>query len=396
MYLISSYSFSAGVAAEIFFLKRQNPYPNPNFLRILRIFRIARLFKFLERGKGVRKLIVALVISLPSIFNVGMLIFIIVFIYAIIGMSLFGNIKPRGNLDKMMNFQDFWSSMLLLFRLITSAGWNDVLDSLSEDCKSSCSTHPRRSCTGKPTAALYLVSYVLIMFLIMVNMFIAILLESVNAVYKEDEFVIGETTIANFYDVWSSFAPRGEAFIPYNKLSDFAAKLSKPLRIPQPNDMKIFRMRIPYRRGDQVHVFDVMKAMVKHCLDKENQLESSEEFDEIVAKLEIKFYRYKKQTGNFMCDKRPSSKEAAALVIQKAYRAHLRRKRLKDIVETATRLTNVLVYPLDLPLNQKKKSNSCHGGKENIEQNFENLDMIAAKAQAPNLSVNHLEMVTPL
>ena len=366
-------------------MKESDPFPNPSFLRILRIFRIARLLKFLDSAEGVRKLVVALVISVPSLLNVGMVIFIIVFIYSIIGMSLFGDTPLKGSLDDMMNFQDFGSSMLLLFRLTTSAGWNDIVDSLSVDCGSSCIIHPVRCDNNVMTISFYLGSYVLVIFLIMVNMFIAILLESVNSVSKEDEFILGETTVDDFYEVWNNFAPLGEVCIPYQKLSNFAAKLKKPLQIPQPNDMKIFRMKIPLRKRQQVHVFDVMKAIVKYCLEREDQLESPEEFDKIVSKMEIKFYRNQKRT--IRRDK-PSSKEAAANVIQKAYRAHLRRKRLQDVVDMAKRLTEALVNP--------QGHYHCHENDNGTIKCNENLEMKTNQGPGSNSTNNDFEIVSAI
>ena len=52
------------------------------------------------------------------------------FIFAIIGMNTFGHVKLNGALDDTVNFQTFGNSMVLLFRLATAAGWNDVLDAL--------------------------------------------------------------------------------------------------------------------------------------------------------------------------------------------------------------------------------------------------------------------------
>ena len=55
-------------------------------------------------------------VSLPALFNIGALIFLITFIYAIIGINLFGHVKHQGAIDDLVNFQTFGSSMMLLFR----------------------------------------------------------------------------------------------------------------------------------------------------------------------------------------------------------------------------------------------------------------------------------------
>lgn len=69
-----------------------------------------------QAAKGIRKLLFALVVSLPALFNIGALLALITFIYAIIGMSLFGHVKQQGALDDMVNFTTFGRSMQLLFR----------------------------------------------------------------------------------------------------------------------------------------------------------------------------------------------------------------------------------------------------------------------------------------
>jgi len=72
----------------------------------------------LQAAKGIRKLLFALVVSLPALFNIGALLALITFIYAIIGMSVFGHVKQQGALDDMVNFETFGRSMQLLFRFV--------------------------------------------------------------------------------------------------------------------------------------------------------------------------------------------------------------------------------------------------------------------------------------
>ena len=54
---------------------------------------------------------------LPALFNIFLLLFLVMFIFAIFGMSFFMNVKHRGTLDSVYNFETFGQSMILLFQV---------------------------------------------------------------------------------------------------------------------------------------------------------------------------------------------------------------------------------------------------------------------------------------
>lgn len=78
--------------------------------------------------RGLRTLFNTLLSSLPAVFNVGSLLFLMFFIYAVLGMNLFGsqaNLLSQNN--PHANFMSFSASMLTLFRLSTSDSWDQIL-----------------------------------------------------------------------------------------------------------------------------------------------------------------------------------------------------------------------------------------------------------------------------
>ena len=79
----------------------------------------------------------ALAMSMPALFNICLLLFLVMFIFAIFGMSFFMTVKLRGTLDEVYNFQTFGQSMILLFQMSTSAGWDGVLNGIMDerDCE---------------------------------------------------------------------------------------------------------------------------------------------------------------------------------------------------------------------------------------------------------------------
>lgn len=179
---------------------------SPTLLRVVRVFRIGRILRLIKAAKGIRKLLFALVVSLPALFNIGALLGLITFIYAILGMSLFGHVKLQGALDDMVNFQTFGRSMQLLFRLMTSAGWNDVLESLMiqpPECDAHFNRQTNGDCGHPLLAITYFTSFIIISYMIVINMYIAIILENFNQAHQEEEIGIVEDDLEMFYIRWS-------------------------------------------------------------------------------------------------------------------------------------------------------------------------------------------------
>lgn len=285
MIIISSYL--AGVVLDEVNVK--DTIVNPSLLRVMRIFRIARLLRVLEFAKGIRQLLVALMISLPALFNIGTLLFLVIFIYAIIGMSAFGRVKKQGYLDDIVNFETFGSSMMLLFRLSTGSGWNDIMNALSlqpPDCDPN-KGFPKGNCGSPLGAAGYLISYIVIVFMIIVNMYIAVILENVNRAHENDDFAITKEDFDRYYQKWAAFVPNGKQFIPLNQLSDFVDELDKPFRHPKPNISRLRQLDIPIRAGELIHCFDLLKALVRCILEEHG--ESPEVFEEITVRMEAQF-----------------------------------------------------------------------------------------------------------
>ncbi|XP_015766470.1 PREDICTED: sodium channel protein type 5 subunit alpha-like [Acropora digitifera] len=264
---------------------------NPSLLRVFRVARVARLLRVLQFAKGIRQLLVALIISLPALLNVGTLLFLVIFIYAIIGMSTFGHVKKQKNLDETVNFETFGRSMMLLFRLSTGAGWNDILDSLTlrePDCDPTFGGYPNGNCGYPAGAVMYLVSYIFIVFLIIVNMYIAIILENVNRV-QEGGLIITKEHLDSYYQKWAAFVTNGKQYLQVYQVSDFVDYLDEPLKIAKPNEHELVRIGINVRMGYRVQCFDLLRCLVKRLLEKHG--ESPQAFEEIASKLENHFRR---------------------------------------------------------------------------------------------------------
>merc|ERR1740128_944189 len=111
-------------------------FVSPTLLRVVRVAKIGRVLRLVKGARGIRTLLFALAMSIPALFNICLLLFLVMFIFAIFGMSFFMNVKLRGTLDEVYNFRTFGQSMILLFQMSTSAGWAEVLEGIinEKDC----------------------------------------------------------------------------------------------------------------------------------------------------------------------------------------------------------------------------------------------------------------------
>jgi Ion transport protein len=100
-------------------------------MAIIRCFRIVRVMKLIRNFKEMRRFLMTFINSLPALINVGSLLFLFLFIYAIMGMNLFATVKLQSSLNYRANFQTFGLSMLTLFSSSTGENWNYIMNDVS-------------------------------------------------------------------------------------------------------------------------------------------------------------------------------------------------------------------------------------------------------------------------
>ena len=318
----------------------------PTLLRVVRVFRIGRVLRLIKAAKGLRKLLFALVISLPALLNIGMLLFLIVFIYAIFGMTSFGHVRHTGTLDDVVNFQTFGSSLVLLFRLTTSAGWNDILDPLmvsGAQCDSKFWTHPNGTriaatngdCGSSGIAVFFMVSFILIAFLIIINMYIAVILENFNQAHQQEEVGVTEDDFDMFYVIWEKYDPHASQFLKYEQLSDFICDLDEPLGLPKPNELAIVALDLPIYADERLHCLDILMALVKHVL---GSVDETDEFRKLRAQMEEKYLEaFPTRVHHVVLSTTMQRKkeDVAAKTLQRAWRKHKAMKNILLITEMA-------------------------------------------------------------
>nr|AAK01090.1 putative BSC1 sodium channel protein [Blattella germanica] len=306
---------------------------SPTLLRVVRVFRIGRILRLIKAAKGIRKLLFALVVSLPALFNIGALLALITFIYAIIGMSVFGHVKQQGALDDMVNFETFGRSMQLLFRLMTSAGWNDVVGSLMiqpPNCNPTYNNQPNGDCGSPLLAITYFTSFIIISYMIVINMYIAIILENFNQAHQEEEIGIVEDDLEMFYIRWSKYDPHATQFIRFSQLSDFIASLDPPLGIPKPNTVALVSFNLPIARGNKIHCLDILHSLVKYVL---GHVEETDDFKKLQDQMDIKFKKQfptRKELEIVSSTRIWKRQDKAARTIQGAFREYIRLKRERE------------------------------------------------------------------
>ena len=69
---------------------------DPSILRCFRVFRVARILRIIQMAKGIRRLLYTLICSLPALMNIGTLLLLIIYIYSVVGVAMFGTVQIQG------------------------------------------------------------------------------------------------------------------------------------------------------------------------------------------------------------------------------------------------------------------------------------------------------------
>lgn len=152
--------------------------------------------------KGLQKLIETLIYALPSLMNVGALLILFYFIFSVLGVFLFGEIKQGLIIDEFNNFSNFGASLITLFRCSTGENWwmfmFDVMK--TDNCQKGVDC-------GTVVAPFFFIIYITATTFVMIQIFILILVqyfEDYNM--KEDNpLELFHRDVENFRFYWSKY-----------------------------------------------------------------------------------------------------------------------------------------------------------------------------------------------
>ncbi|RVE70824.1 hypothetical protein OJAV_G00068930 [Oryzias javanicus] len=202
-------------------------------ITFFRLFRVLRLVKLLSKGEGIRTLLWTFVKSLQALPYVGLLIAMIFFIYAVIGMQMFGKIAvdDETEINRNCNFQTFFMAVLVLFRCATGEQWQQImLGALpGRRCDPESDTEPGEEFTcGSNLAYIYFISFFMLCAYLIINLFIAVIMDNFEYLTR-DWTVLGTHHLDEFKRVWSDYDPEATGRIKHIDVVTMLRRIQPPL-----------------------------------------------------------------------------------------------------------------------------------------------------------------------
>ncbi|XP_043432883.1 sodium channel protein type 7 subunit alpha isoform X1 [Prionailurus bengalensis] len=304
---------------------------------VVQLILLSRIIHILRPGKGpkvFRDLLLPLMLSFPALLNISLLIFLVMFVYAIFGMYNFAYVKKEFGINDVANFETFGSSMLCLFQVTIFAGWDGMLNAIFNSKWSDCDpdkinpgTQVRGDCGNPFVGIIYFVSYIFISWMIIVNMYIIAVMEFLNIASKKKAKTLSEDDFKKFFQVWKRFDPDRTQYIDSSKLSDLAAALDPPLFMAKPNKGQLVAMDLPMAAGDRIHCLDILLALTKRVMGTDVRMEK------VISEMESGFALanpFKIMYEPITTTLKRKQEAVSATIIQRAYKNYRLRRNDKN------------------------------------------------------------------
>ncbi|XP_024832343.1 voltage-dependent L-type calcium channel subunit alpha-1S isoform X2 [Bos taurus] len=198
-----------------------------------RLFRVMRLIKLLSRAEGVRTLLWTFIKSFQALPYVALLIVMLFFIYAVIGMQMFGKIAlvDGTQINRNNNFQTFPQAVLLLFRCATGEAWQEILLACSygQLCDPESDYAPGEEYTcGTDFAYYYFLSFYMLCAFLIINLFVAVIMDNFDYLTR-DWSILGPHHLDEFKAIWAEYDPEATGRIKHLDVVTLLRRIQPPL-----------------------------------------------------------------------------------------------------------------------------------------------------------------------
>ncbi|KAJ8279651.1 hypothetical protein COCON_G00067170 [Conger conger] len=246
-------------------------------MSFLKLFRAARLIKLLRQGYTIRILLWTFVQSFKALPYVCLLIAMLFFIYAIIGMQVFGNIQLQNDkpIDAHNNFKTFFSALMLLFRSATGESWQEIMLAClgGKKCENDTSLAPSAHSgeCGTDFAYVYFVSFIFFSSFLMLNLFVAVIMDNFEYLTR-DSSILGPHHLDEFVRIWGEYDRAACGRIHYTAMYEMLTHMSPPLGLGKKCPSKVaykrlVLMNMPVDEEMSVHFTSTLMALIRTALE---------------------------------------------------------------------------------------------------------------------------------
>ncbi|XP_032974316.1 voltage-dependent L-type calcium channel subunit alpha-1C isoform X21 [Rhinolophus ferrumequinum] len=268
-------------------------------ITFFRLFRVMRLVKLLSRGEGIRTLLWTFIKSFQALPYVALLIVMLFFIYAVIGMQVFGKIalNDTTEINRNNNFQTFPQAVLLLFRCATGEAWQDIMLACMPGKKCAPESEPNNSTEGETPcgssfAVFYFISFYMLCAFLIINLFVAVIMDNFDYLTR-DWSILGPHHLDEFKRIWAEYDPEAKGRIKHLDVVTLLRRIQPPLGFGKlcPHRVackRLVSMNMPLNSDGTVMFNATLFALVRTALriKTEGNLEqANEELRAIIKKI---------------------------------------------------------------------------------------------------------------
>ncbi|PNH08114.1 Voltage-dependent L-type calcium channel subunit alpha-1C [Tetrabaena socialis] len=353
---------------------------NLSFMPVLRVLRVVRVFRLLSWVNGLQRLLGTLVHSLPALANVGGVLLLFFFIFAVIGMNLFGGMKYGDYINRHANFDNFPNAMLVLMRMITGESWSGIMQAcmVTHDCilvtqntispatnttllagryldpgdpllDGVPSDYLKNQCPISAAAAIiFFPLFVILCGLVLLNLIIAVILENMFILETDEGLPVGKSLIGQFVDAWSGIDHAAGGYIHASKLPMVLMQIDQPMGTKGLGNGRsvtqavIMSVDIPVHRNNTppkllqmfTHRFSIRLVTFVETLHALAGRVAGTELPEIEEEWLMERFGRRLPEGGSTFPKYTAAHFHAALYVQAAVRGFMARHKMRGMMQT--------------------------------------------------------------